>query len=181
MLKRSNTETIETSRLILRKFTYNDAMDMLCYWISDPLVQYKYREPVYTRKEEVTTLLQKYINSYDKPYYYRWAIISKETNECIGQIAYFLVDINNHFGEIEYCVGRNFQGKGFATEATKAIIDYGFNKINFHKIQICHIEDNFSSKKVIEKCGFKYEGTIRDCFYDNGKYSSKLCYSIINN
>ncbi|NOW04193.1 GNAT family N-acetyltransferase [Clostridium beijerinckii] len=39
----------------------------------------------------------------------------KETNECIGQIAYFLVDNNNNFVEIEYCIGILFQRKGFVT------------------------------------------------------------------
>ena len=58
------------------------------------------------------------------------SIVLKETGECIGQIAYFLVDNNNHFAEIKYCIGSSFQRKGLATEATKATIKYGFDKIN---------------------------------------------------
>lgn len=173
------TQTIETERLILRKFTYDDARDMLCYWASDPLVQSLYREPTYTTKDDITNLLHQYITSYEKPDYYRWAIILKDTNECIGQIAYFLVNSKDNFGEIEYCIGRSFQGKGLATEATKAVIDYGIHKIKFHKIQICHMDGNISSQKVIEKCNFNYEGTLRDFFFIDNKYCDKLIYSLI--
>lgn len=74
----------------------------------------------------------------------------------IGQIAYFLVDNKNHFAEIEYCIGSAFQCKAFATEATKAVIAYGFENINLHKVQICTKTINMPSKRVIEKCGFTY-------------------------
>ncbi|KZL92319.1 GNAT family N-acetyltransferase [Clostridium magnum] len=134
MLKHNGTETIETDRLILRKFPYTDDDDMLKYWISDPLIQSMYCEPTYTNKQEVSELLTKHISSYEKPDYYRWAIVLKETNECIGQIAFFLVDNKNHFGEIEYCIGSKFQNKGLITETVKVIIQCGFKNINFHKI-----------------------------------------------
>lgn len=179
MLTHVGTQTIETERLILRKFSYSDDNDMLKYWISDPKIQSLYSEPTYCTKKEVKGILDKYLSSYDKEDYYRWAIILKETNECIGQIAYFLVDNKNHFAEIEYCIGSAFQRKGLATEATKAIIGFGFKKINLHKVQICHKSINVPSKRVIEKCGFTFEGTLRDYFYFEGKYVDRLFYSIL--
>ncbi|RII35522.1 N-acetyltransferase [Clostridium chromiireducens] len=179
MLTHVGTTKIETERLILRKFGYTDDKEMLKYWISDPKVQSLYCEPVYSTKQEVKELLDKYIGSYDKDNYYRWAIILKETNECIGQIAYFSVDDNNHFAEIEYCIGSLFQRRGYATEATKAVIKFGFDKINLHKVQICHKSINFASRKVIEKCGLVYEGTLRDFFYEDGQYVDRLYYSIL--
>lgn len=179
MLTHVGTAKIETERLILRRFRYTDDDNMLKYWISDPEIQSLYSEPVYSTKQEVKKLLDKYISSYEKNNFYRWAIIFKETDECIGQIAYFLVDNNNHFAEIEYCIGSVFQRKGLATEATKAVIQYGFDKMNLHKVQICHKSINIPSRKVIEKCGLNYEGTLRDFFYEDGKYIDRLYYSIL--
>lgn len=179
MLTNIGTMKIETERLILRRFRYTDDDDMLKYWISDPKIQSLYSEPVYRTKQEVKELLDKYIHSYEKNDFYRWAITLKKTDECIGQIAYFLVDSNNHFAEIEYCIGSLFQRKGFATEATKAVIQYGFDKIHLHKVQICHKSINLPSRKVIEKCGFTYEGTLRDFFYQDGKYIDRLYYSML--
>lgn len=179
MLTHIGTDTIETERLILRKFKISDDETMLKYWIADKKIQSLYSEPVYTTKAEVDELLEKYINSYQKNDYYRWAIIEKNSGECIGQIAYFLVDSKNNFAEIEYCIGSDFQCKGYATEATKAVIQYGFDKINLHKVQICTKTINKPSKRVIEKCGFTYEGTLRDYFYMDGEYVGRLYFSML--
>lgn len=179
MLKHIGTITIETEHLILRRFDYSDDNAMLKYWIADEKIQSMYAEPVYTTKEAVKELLNKYIRSYENEDYYRWAIILKDTGECIGQIAYFLVDTKNHFAEIEYCIGSAFQCRGYATEATKAVIRFGFEKINLHKVQISTKEDNPASKRVIEKCDFTYEGTLRDYFFMNGKYVGRLYFSIL--
>ena len=181
MITHVGTCTIETERLILRKFEYTDDEAMLKYWVADEKIQSLYSEPVYSTKAEVKELLDKYISSYKREDYYRWAVIDKATGECIGQIAYFLVDNKNNFAEIEYCIGSNFQCKGYATEATKAVIAYGFDKINLHKVQICTKTINAPSKRVIEKCGFVYEGTLRDYFYMNGEYIGRLYFSMLKN
>ncbi|MBR2408132.1 MAG: GNAT family N-acetyltransferase [Lachnospiraceae bacterium] len=179
MLTHIGTTIIETERLVLRCFRYTDDDAMLKYWIADEKIQSLYSEPVYTTKEEVKELLDKYIGSYERNDYYRWAVILKETGECIGQIAYFLVDNKNHFAEIEYCIGSAFQCRGYATEATKAVIRFGFEQMNLHKVQICTKEIKAASKRVIEKCGFTYEGTLRDYFYMNGEYTGRLYFSIL--
>ena len=181
MITNIGTQNIATERLILRRFEYNDSDAMLQNWVSDDKLQSMYCEPAYKTEKEIRELLDKYISSYKMPGYYRWAIIEKESNECIGQIAYFLVDGKNNFAEIEYCIGTKYQRRGYATEATKAVINYGFEKINLHKVQICTKTTNLPSKRVIEKCGFTYEGTLRDYFYENGDYVGRLYFSILKN
>lgn len=179
MLKHSGTQTINTKRLILRQFQYTDDNDMLAYWIGDPNIQSLYSEPIYTTKEEVKELLDKYIGSYQRTDYYRWAIVEKEYGICIGQIAIFLVDNKNHFCEIEYALGSKFHRKGYVTEAVKCVLDFCFNKVNFHKVQVCHKEGNAASQGVIRKCNFTYEGTLRDFFYMDEKYIDRLYYSML--
>jgi ribosomal-protein-alanine N-acetyltransferase len=179
MLTHIGTQTIETDRLILRRFEYSDNDAMLRNWVADENVQKMYSEPVYSTKDEVRGLLDKYIGSYEREDYYRWAVIDKECGKCVGQIAFFLVDSKNHFAEIEYCIGTEFQCRGYATEATKAVIAYGFDRINLHKVQICTKTINAKSKRVIEKCGFTYEGTLRDYFCMDGNYVGRLYFSIL--
>jgi len=179
MLNHFGTQTISSERLVLRPFRYTDDEDMLAYWVSDPKIQSLYSEPTYATKEEVRGLLEKYINSYERLDYYRWAVIEKELNICIGQLAIFLVDNKNHFCEIEYALGSKFHRKGYATEAVKAILEFCFNQINFHKVQVCHKEGNIASQGVIKKCNFTYEGTLRDFFYVDGGYVDRLYYSML--
>jgi RimJ/RimL family protein N-acetyltransferase/nicotinamidase-related amidase len=173
------SQEIGTERLLLRPFCYEDAMSALKNWAGDKNVQSMYGEPVYETIEEINTLLNEYITGYVSGYTYRWAVIEKESGECIGQIAYFLVDEHGCWGEIEYCIGTGYQGKGYATEATKAVIDYGFKKIGFNKVQICVRPSNIKSKRVIEKCGFEYEGMLRDYFFIDGQYEGRMYYSLL--
>lgn len=179
MLTHTGTQTIETERLILRRFEYSDCGSVFANWASDEEVQKMYSEPVYSTPEAVKGLLDKYISAYEKEDCYRWAVIERKSGQCIGQIAYFLVDSKNHFAEIEYCIGQQFQCRGFATEAAKAVIDFGFRNMNLHKVQICTKTINAPSKRVIEKCGLTYEGTLRDYFYMDGKYVGRLYFSIL--
>lgn len=181
MLNHLGTQLIETKDLILRRFEFSDCEAMLKNWIADEKVQAMYFEPAYKTKEAVDELLSKYINAYESSDCYRWAIVLKKSGECIGQIAYFLVDSKNNFAEIEYCIGAAFQNNGFATQAAKAVIKYGFEKIKLHKVQICHTSKNPRSKRVIEKCALKLDGVLRDYFFVNGDYQDRLYYSILAN
>ena len=173
------TGRIETERLILREFRYDDAESMMRNWVSDDEVQWMYGEPSYKTKEEVISLLDEYVGRNQSGYYYRWAVIEKESEECIGQVAYFFVDSGNRFAEIEYCIGTAFQGKGYATEATKAVINYGFDNIGLNKVQICVRPSNLPSAKVIEKCGFHKDGVLRQYFFRNGAYEDRMYFSIL--
>ena len=180
MLTHIGTRPIETSRLLLRRFTQEDAPSVWTNWAGDETVQSWYGEPVYATLEDTQGLLAKYIAAYDESEAcYRWGIIEKVSGECIGQTAYFLVDSKNHFGEIEYCIGQAFQRKGYCAEAVRAIMAYGFERVRFHKLQVCHVPANEASRGVIRKCGFTYEGTLRDYFHADGGYCDRLYYSML--
>lgn len=173
------TKPIETERLILRKFEPVDVEDVFSNWASDEEVQTGYGEPVYTTREAVAALLQEYIQKDESEPTCRWAMIEKESGACIGQIAFFLMNERNRFAEIEYCVGRAFQRRGYATEATRAVVEYGFTELHLHRVQICCRENNPESRRVIEKCGFHYEGALRGFFRIGEEYHDRLYFSFL--
>jgi RimJ/RimL family protein N-acetyltransferase len=81
--------------------------------------------------------------------------------------------------EIGYALLPNERGKGYATEATKIIVDYLFLSKDTVRIQ-AHIDPkNIASQKVVEKNGFKKEGLIRKCFFSKGEWRDMLLYSIL--
>ena len=82
MVTHIGTQTIETERLILRRFENSDIDSMLRNWIADEKTQWDYGEPYYSTPDEVRELFDtKYIVSYSKDDYYRWAVIEKESDE----------------------------------------------------------------------------------------------------
>ncbi|MNB65297.1 Ribosomal-protein-serine acetyltransferase [compost metagenome] len=174
------TSKIETGRLLLRPFEPGDAMSMLRNWIGDPKVQYEYGEPVYDSEEAVMELLRKWTASYAEPEFYRWAMIRREDRECIGQIAFCSVDTRHYFADIEYCVGRSYQGNGYASEALRAVIAYTFSYTSLNRLQAFHRGRNQHSARVLQKSGMIYEGTLRQSFYyeDLDEYDDRVYYGI---
>lgn len=179
MVNSIGTISLETERLNLRKFNHSDSADMLKYWISDEKIQSMYSEPTYKTYNDLKPLLDKYITSYNNNEYYRWAIIEKASKICIGQIALFFVSTKNGCCELEYCLGSDFHRKGYMTEAVNRVLAFCFDEASFHRVQVSHKDINMASKGVIKKCGFTYEGTLRDYFYLENQYVSRLYYSML--
>jgi len=177
----AGTQTIETERLILRRFVIEDADDMLKNWISDKEVQFNYGEPVYENIESVRNLLENWISSYSRDDFYRWAIVLKENNENIGQIAFCKIDLKHHYADIEYCISRFYQGKGYATEALSAVIEFTFKNTGLNRLQAFHRGKNIASGKVLKKAKMRYEGTLRQSYYyqDKDEYDDRIYYAIL--
>jgi len=179
-MRHAGTQTIQTERLILRRFTLSDAESAWRNWVGDEQVQNDYGEPVYETLEAAEELLERYISAYENPGTYRWGVfLQNSPDNCIGQVAYFIVDSKNEFCEVEYCIGRVYQNKGYTTEAVRAITAHGFDTVGFNRIQVSCRHVNIPSKRVIEKCGFTYEGTLRQYFNHLGEFHDRLYYSIL--
>ena len=164
---------IETERLLLREVEYTDDLDLF-EMDSDPEVHlYIENKPVKSIDE-----IHKYITLLKKQYkengIARWAVIDKLTNECVGWsgLKYFNQPLNNNhnFYELGYRFKKKHWGKGFATESSKAILDYGFKKLNMDTIYAITDSENKNSKKVLTKLGFDfiktfdYGGTLTNWF-----------------
>lgn len=135
----TDEESIDTGSLILRKFRISDIDDMLKNWISDPDVQSRYGEPVFTERQAIFELLGKW------SFQYRWAVVLKEQDENIGQVSFCRLYEDKQTAEIEYCVGKSFWGKGFATEAVMGLIEYTFRHTPLRKLEAFHMITNPAS------------------------------------
>ena len=180
-MKHLGTQMFETSRLICRRFSAFDYEDMYKNWASDPRIQFEYGEPVYSTVSEVKTLLNTYIESYSKPDYYRWAIIEKESNVNIGQIAFCKVYSDCFTAEIEYCIGQPFWGKGYAGEALSGLIDYAFKNTNFIKLEAYHRIENVKSGRVLEKSPMHITDNVERFIRENTQPIGEICYCIVSN
>lgn len=179
-LKHTGTIQIESERLILRKFVYSDIPHMLKNWIANPAVQNEYGEPACKTVDEVHELLSKWIANYNNDDFYRWAILLKENDENIGQIAYCKVYTEIETAEIEYCIGENYTGKGYATEALNAVIDFSLKKPKFYKLEAFHRIVNSRSGRVLQKTIMKKVETVRRFEIENIKLDDDICYGIIS-
>ena len=123
-------------------------------------------------------LVKDWCRNYEKDDCYHWAI--EYENKVIGGISVVRHDDVNEHAEIGYCIGSAFWGKGLMTEAARAVLDYLLERVNFHRVVICHAPQNPASGRVAQKCGLTYEGTLREaCKTSLGEYLDLCVYSQI--
>ena len=111
-----------------------------------------------------------------------WAITEKETGAVIGSIGFeedkYRPQINSR--EMGYSLAKSRWGRGYMTEAARRLIRYGFDELKLDVLMIRTSNTNLRSQRVIDKCGFVYEGTLRRAYrtYDDGKREVR-CYSML--
>ena len=172
------TKPFETPRLICRPFTMTDCGGMLRNWIADEDIQSEYGEPVYTTLPQVEKLVGEYVEKYGNADFYRWAIIEKDSGECIGQIAFCRVYPDCNTAEIEYCIGKKFWGRGYAGEALQGVIDYTFSNTDFTKLEAYHRIENTKSGRVLEKSAMEITDNVERFRIENQLPHGEVCYCI---
>lgn len=168
-------ETLITDRLILREFKEDDLDDFYSY-AKNPNIGSNAGWKPHESMEESREILQNFIKGKEV-----WAIIDKNNNRVIGSIGLHNDEKRNNdkVKMLGYVLDEAYWGKGLMTEAAKRVIKHAFEDLNLDLVSVNHYPFNIGSKKVIQKCGFQYEGTLRLArkIYDGRIYDS-LCYSL---
>ncbi len=150
---------LQTPRLILRELLPSDDIGLFELDSNPEVHTYVGKNPITTieqAREVIAFIRQQYIDNGIG----RLAVIHKETNAFMGWagLKLYKTEANAHsnFYELGYRFIQKYWGKGYATEAAKAIIDYGFNEMGLTEIFAMTDIDNKASRHVLEKCGFTY-------------------------
>lgn len=169
---------IETERLLLREIRDAD-IDMLFRLRSDKVVMKYVDRPLALTKEDIMPLYNKMVEGVANNSGISWVIELKETREMIGQIGFWRIDTENHRAEIGYMLRPEFFGKGFGSEAVKAVLSHGFGQFHFHSVEANVSPGNDASKKLLEKAGFVQEAYFRENYYFDGRFLDSVIYSLL--
>ncbi len=149
-------QTIRTKRLTLRPFSLEDAPRVVGLVGNELIAEMTSNIPYpYTESDAVT-----WISTHNDSFYQRkaivYAITQTDTGELIGAVS--LPKLCDGFGVLGYWLGVNYWGNGFATEASRALVDYCKRHLGLKRLQVMHYADNYRSKSVINKLGVQYIG-----------------------
>lgn len=163
---------IETERLLIRELLQRDDEGMF-EMDSDPEVHH-YVEPETAKTIEDSKSTIEFIrNQYIENGIGRWAVIEKATNGFVGWLGFKLMKtvLNHHtdFMDFGYRFIKKNWGKGYATEGSKAVLEYGFKQLNYKSVYAMTSVDNLASRKVLEKVGFSFVGLFN---YDSKEQKS---------
>lgn len=107
-----------------------------------------------------------------------FAIALGDGGDLIGTIGLHANGQHDH-GEIGYWIGVPYWGKGFATEAAAAVVQYGFDTLGLHRIFASCFSRNPASGRVLQKIGMRHEGSLRQHFKKWDEYVDVECYAIL--
>ena len=178
-MEHKGTKTIETDRLLLRKFCMEDVHAAYQNWTSDEKVTEFLRWPTHSSVETTETVIRNWIREYEKPDFYQWAIVLKDMNEPVGTISVVGKDDDLNILHIGYCIGSKWWHKGITSEAFSAVIPYLFDEVGANRIESQHDPNNPHSGNVMKKCGLTYEGTLRQADFSNKGIVDACVYSLL--
>ena len=170
---------LETARLLLRDFKLADWPAVMAYQNDQRYLRYyhwKYRSSV-----EVREFVQAFISwQRQRPRRkYQLVAMLKQSGELIGNCGIRGSDENTFAGQLGYEVAPDYWGKGYATEAARAVLDFGFTKLKLERISAECVLENQRSCRVLEKLGMQQEGHLRHNEWMKGRWWDTLVYGVL--
>jgi ribosomal-protein-alanine N-acetyltransferase len=173
---------LSTDRLILDELRSEDSESLYRHFANNEVVKY-YDLETFTNVDQAFSLIQLFIKRFDENLGIRWAIRLKSNGEFVGTCGFNSWNPKMKSSVIGYDISRDYWGNGYATEALREIIKFGFSGYlpcgELNRIQGDTVPGNVASEKVLKKLGFKDEGLLRESGYWKGRFHDLKCYGLI--
>ena len=172
------TQPLQTPRLLLRRFTMDDAQSMFDLWCNDPEVTRFLSWGPHGTIDNTKRLLKSWRQRYEDTMFYNWCIEFEGLP--IGGIDLIMRSEKSLRAELGYCLSNRYKGRGLVTEAACAVLTFAFEDVGLHKICAKHDVENPASGRIMQKLGMRQEGYMKlDAQRLDGTYSDMVLYGIL--
>ncbi len=172
-------KTLDTERLILRRFKDDDLAPFLSY-LNDPLVARYQTWESYTEQQAREVIeKQKTLEPGVPGEWFTFALELKETGALVGHIALKTQADDGRQAEIGFTLARSFHGKGLAFEAAARVLDYVFDELELHRVTAITDCENEASFSLLTRLGMRREGHLVLNIWFKGKWGSEYLYAIL--
>lgn len=172
MYEKQIKDTLETSRLRLRKFKHSDCNAVYKYGCDPRVLKYLVWVGI-TAKQEALACIDKYYLS--RPGIY--AIALKNNDLCIGAVE-IRVDEENDKASFGYLLDYDYWNKGYMSEALMRVLEHCFIDLKLNRVEALHYKTNPASGKIMAECGMKFEGIGIQELKVKGVYQDAVHYGI---
>ena len=169
---------LETERLVLRALTPDDAAAIFAY-ASDPEVARYVLWEAHRSVEDAKAFLDLTMGRYGSGDAPDWGIVYKGDGRLVGTSGFVAWERVHARAEVGCVLHRGYWGMGLAAEALRAMISFGFSRMDLNRIEARCIAENVASARIIEKAGMAYEGTLRQREFLKGEYRDMKLYAIL--
>ena len=169
---------IVTERLLLRGLRMDDAEAIYDYASKENVSKYVLF-PTHQSIADSEEFLSKALNESPTEFGIVWGIVLKGSDRLIGTIGLHNIDLTSKKVEAGYAMHDDHWGKGYTTEALRAIIERTFSDTEINRIEAHHVAEHGASGRVMEKAGMKYEGMLREAKLMKSGLCDMKVYSIL--
>lgn len=159
---------IPTQRLLLRRLKLEDAPAYFSLR-SSPEVMIYLQRPLAQSEAEVLDQIKEQLQAQDEGKMVVWAIANLK-DELIGIAGFWRMQLEHQRSEVGYMLLPQYHGQGYATEALREILAFGFNTLKLHKIEADVDPRNSASLRLLERFGFRQEALFRENRYYHGEF-----------
>jgi RimJ/RimL family protein N-acetyltransferase len=169
--------TIESQRLILRRFTDADLVPFLAYLNDPEVARYQSWESYTEQQAREVIEKQKDLVPGLPGQWFTFALEMKETGKLIGHVA--LKMLEDQQAEMGFTLAREAHGKGLAFEAAARVLDYVFTALKLHRVIAITDCENEKSFTLLGRLGLRREGHFIQNVWFKGKWGSEYSYAIL--
>lgn len=171
--------TLESTRLILREIVEDDAAAVFAIRSDINVTRHNTGTP-YTEIQQARALIRDMSWNFGSPNELRWGIALKNDPDwLIGMCGYNYWIRQDQRASLGYDLAYAHWGQGVMPEALRAIIGFGFQHMELHRVEADVSADNPNSVRVLEKLGFQFEGRLREQYRDDTGFHDLLLYSLL--
>ena len=167
---------LEGKRVYLSPMTFDD-VENYTKWMNDRRVT----DNIHSTSKMITTANEKeWVEEVMKRGGHTFAIVSKENDNLIGNCGLMRTDYKDGVSTIGIFIGEEeYRGKGLGGEIIDLLLDYGFNQLRLHNINLEVFDFNEQAIKCYEKVGFKEYGRRHECYYLDGKWHDEILMEVL--
>lgn len=169
---------LDAARVRLRHPRAGDDVRVLAIFGDPVAMRYWSHEPLADLE-----VAREYLRAIDRGFaertLFQWAIADREDDELIGTVTLYNWSARHGRAELGYMLGPAFWNRGFATEAVRAVIDFGFERMELHRIEADVDPRNRASVALLERLGFVREGFLRERWLTYGERSDSALYGLL--
>ncbi|WP_440897357.1 GNAT family N-acetyltransferase [Amphibacillus sp. Q70] len=138
--------------------------DVANYWCNEPYTTMEKLEKEYQSSQESDSHRQ---------------FILMYGDEKVGLLALYSISVRHRNAEFAIMFDPTQQGKGYATDASRLLIEYGFNQLNLHKLYLEVVKNNEKAIHIYQKVGFQIEGELKQHYFVDGQYYDGYVMSLL--
>jgi ribosomal-protein-alanine N-acetyltransferase len=171
-------QELRTSRLVLRPFQREDVSPVVRLAGVKEIAATTLQIPHPYKEEDARAFLARANDDFRAGRSISFAISLPASGELCGAVGLHIADANKH-AELGYWIGVPFWGRGYATEAARAAVTFGFGTLCLNRIFAHHFAGNTASQRVLEKIGMRHEGRFRQHIQKWGRFVDIENYGLL--